>query len=274
MTHEDWKISTSAKVEASWNLHLAMPMDLDFFVLISSVNGIFGGRAQANYAAGNSFQDALARHRISQGQKAVAIDLGLMVNEGIVAENEFLLNSVSRFGHLIEIKEVELLALLDFYCNPQLPLLSNDDVQPVIGLEMPCAITAKGVDLHHSIRRPMFSHLFRMGLDSPSSGVGHDATKALIDRPAMLKSASAEDAISMIAEWIALRVGHILGIPETDIELDEPLHSHGIDSLVAVDMKNWFLNELGAKLTVFDIMGNSSIRQMSGMVAEQSRFRQ
>ncbi|KAK1140234.1 Type I Iterative Polyketide synthase (PKS) [Aspergillus melleus] len=274
MTYEDWKTSIAAKADVSWNLHLTMPTDLDFFILISSVSGVIGNRGQANYAAGNTFQDALAHYRISQGLKAVTIDMGVMVNDGVAAENNTLLNSLRRFGHLMEITQDEVLALFDYYCNPQLPLLSHDYVQPVIGLEMPSVMAAKGVDLHHSIRRPMFRHLFRMGLDSNSSVVNAGAEKGSIDRPAALKSASAEDAVSMITEWIVLQVAHILGMSETDIETDRPLHAHGIDSLVAVDLKNWFLNELGAKVTVFDIMGNTAIKEISVMVAEQSRFRQ
>ncbi|KAJ5659894.1 polyketide synthase [Penicillium longicatenatum] len=274
MSHEDWKVSTSSKVNASWNLHLAMPTDLDFFVLVSSVNGLFGGRAQANYAAGNVFQDALAHYRISQGLKAVTIDLGMIVDEGIVAGNKFLLNSVRRFGHLMEIKEKELLALLDYYCNPRLPLLSHDAVQPVIGLEMPSVMAAKGVDLHHSIRRPVFNHLFRMGTQSNVPIADSKASKGYIDRPAALRSASADEAISMVTDWIILKISHILGLPGSDIEADKPLHAYGIDSLVAIDVKNWFLNDLGTKITVFDIMGNTSLKQLSTMVAEQSHFRQ
>lgn len=100
MTSDDWVISTRSKVTGSWNLHQILPADLDFFVLLSSVNGIFGGRAQANYAAGNTFKDALAHHRIALGRKAVSIDLGLMVAEGVVAENQLLLASMRRIGHL------------------------------------------------------------------------------------------------------------------------------------------------------------------------------
>ena len=67
MTYDDWVIGTRAKVAGSWNLHACLPKDLDFFILLSSINGIFGGRAQANYVARNAFQDALAHYQISQG---------------------------------------------------------------------------------------------------------------------------------------------------------------------------------------------------------------
>jgi hypothetical protein len=58
------------------------------------------------------------------GEKAVAIDLGLMVTEGIVAENAELLASMRRIGHLMDISQAGLLALLDYYCDSSLHLLS------------------------------------------------------------------------------------------------------------------------------------------------------
>jgi hypothetical protein len=53
---------------AAWNLHHCLPRDMDFFILLSSVAGLVGNRGQANYAAGNTFQDALASHRVSLGR--------------------------------------------------------------------------------------------------------------------------------------------------------------------------------------------------------------
>lgn len=88
-----------------------------------------------------------------------------MVTEGIVAENEFLLSSMRRIGHLMEIAQEELIALMDHYCDPTLPVLPEKDAQILVGIEMPAAVLAKGIYLHHSIRRPMFRHLFRMGLE-------------------------------------------------------------------------------------------------------------
>ncbi|RYP89414.1 hypothetical protein DL769_000065 [Monosporascus sp. CRB-8-3] len=274
MTYEDWTISTTSKVTGSWNLHKALPQDLDFFVLISSVNGIFGSRAQANYAAGNTFKDALARHRIACGQKAVAIDLGLMVEAGRVAEDEALLASMRRIGLLMDIQQEEMLALLDFYCDPNLPVLSESEAQVVVGVELPSVIRAKGIDLHHSLHRPMFRQLFKMSstyVDSDSS-VNSDGTVG--DRVAALRSApSQDDAAILVKTWLTAKLGQVLGLTGADIDSSKPLHAYGIDSLVAIDLKNWFTSKIGADFEVFDILGNISLDGLSIEAAKRSRAR-
>jgi acyl carrier protein len=273
MTYEDWDISTRAKVTGSWNLHKYLPSGLDFFVCISSVNGIFGGRAQANYAAGNTFKDALARYRIAHGQKAISIDLGMMVGEGVVAESEYLLASMRRIGHLMDIELPELLALLEYYCDKDLPLQSESDSQILVGVEMPSAVVAKGIDLHHSIHRPIFSHLFRM---SPADSDVKSATSSTlhVDRAVELRKAGSEDeAVALVVEWFSNKVAQVLGLSKSDIDASKPVHVYGIDSLVAVDLKNWFTKEIGADITVFVLLGNMPLQGLCAIAAEKSIFR-
>lgn len=71
MSLAQWEQTSCSKIESSWNLHTLLP-ELDFFILLSSVSGVVGNPGQSNYAAGCTFQDALARHRNQGGQKAVS----------------------------------------------------------------------------------------------------------------------------------------------------------------------------------------------------------
>lgn len=43
------------------------------------------------------------------------------------------------------------------------------------------------------------------------------------------------------------------------IDLDQPIHAFGIDSLVAVEIPNWLKEVVDADIAVFNILGNASI---------------
>ncbi|KAK0756027.1 hypothetical protein N5P37_011400 [Trichoderma harzianum] len=103
MTSEQWNTATAPKVQGSWNLHHALGChkDLDFFILLSSISGIIGNSAQANYSAGNTFEDALAVHRRHRGFPATSLNLGLvnMDTGNIGSVDDF----VKKFPHLASV---------------------------------------------------------------------------------------------------------------------------------------------------------------------------
>jgi acyl transferase domain-containing protein/NADPH:quinone reductase-like Zn-dependent oxidoreductase/thioesterase domain-containing protein len=74
------------KVAGAWNLHrLTASMPLDFFVLVSSVAGLWGNAGQTNYAAANAFLDQLAHFRRQRGLPATSIDYGAWRGAGMAA---------------------------------------------------------------------------------------------------------------------------------------------------------------------------------------------
>ncbi|KAI1322483.1 lovastatin nonaketide synthase [Xylariaceae sp. FL0255] len=270
MSYDDWRVCVESKATSSWNLHDLLPANLDFFIMLASVNGIFGGRAQANYAAANAYQDALAHHRRSIGEKAISIDLGLMVGEGIVAEDAELLNTLRRWGQFMDVEQNELLALLDHYCDPSLSMSSESQI--VIGVETTTAIRAKGTDVHHSFHRPIFRQLFRMDTQLVDEKQHNGITT--IDYPAALAQAPSDDAAGDLAMgWLKAKIAQILNLQEVDVDEQKPVHVYGIDSLVAINLRNWFKRELGYDIQVFVLMGNRSLGELAREAARSSTYR-
>ncbi|MCJ1249687.1 hypothetical protein MMC30_006913 [Trapelia coarctata] len=252
MSFEEWKASIAPKVQGSWNLHTLLPHNLDFFILLSSVAGIFGSPGQSNYATGNAYMDALAHHRLSLGLCAASLDLGVLVSEGLLAENEKLLARFTAPGPLIPIAQPELLAILDYYCDPSLGVLSSLEAQPINGIELPSNLRARGIDEPYWLRRPMFRYLYHMDGEKNSAEVTSDQAP---DFAALFGSGSS------LAE---------IGVSVTQAL---PMHSNGVDSLVAVELRNWFIKELAADIAIFDIMGGTSLKAVGLLAAGRSKFR-
>ena len=136
MNLDDFNAALRPKVQGSWNLHSQLPRGMDFFILLSSLNGVLGSRSQSNYGAANTYEDTLAKHRIKHGEKAVSLDIGMINSVGFVAERQEVMDSQLLTG-LSGIEETQLHALLDYHCNPALPLLSPLRSQVMIGIEHP-----------------------------------------------------------------------------------------------------------------------------------------
>jgi acyl transferase domain-containing protein/acyl-CoA synthetase (AMP-forming)/AMP-acid ligase II/pimeloyl-ACP methyl ester carboxylesterase/acyl carrier protein len=69
----------SPKVQGTWNLHqLTLENSLDFFILFSSAASLLGSPGQGNYAAANSFLDAIAHYRHTQNLPATSINWGIL----------------------------------------------------------------------------------------------------------------------------------------------------------------------------------------------------
>ena len=246
---------------------------MDFFVFLSSLSGIIGTHGQSSYASGNSYQDALARHRIKCGEKAVSIDLGLMKNIGYVAEYDGPPETFSYWDQFTPVEEKELLAVLEYFCDPSLPLASLvSSSQVLLGLDPPSHWEAQGLDVPLWASRPTFRHLAQIKSDS-SAQQQHNTAEQTVEYDTLLRKArSLAEAGSIVERGLRAKLSRTFAMPEEEVDTAQPLQAYGIDSLTAIEVRTWFRRVVGAELPVFELLGKRSIAALSEMAAEKSVY--
>ncbi|KAB5584987.1 fatty acid synthase S-acetyltransferase [Coniochaeta sp. 2T2.1] len=275
MTLEDYNAAVRPKVHGSWNLHEVLPKDLDFFILLSSGSGIVGKGGQANYCVGNAYQDALARHRVSQGLKATVLDLGIILSVGYAAEKIDVMGHLRAQGYSA-LREEEYHALLDELCNPANPTPPLARSQLSLGFEIPETLRSKGIEFPGWMHEPLFRHLHQ--IRTLAGGLVDEGSRDTVNYSMLLAGAETQEAAEdVITKAIVEKLSRALGIDVAALDASQPLHAYGVDSLVAVELRTWLSKEMGADVAVFDIVGDSTIRSLGAFVAGRStlvRFNQ
>ncbi|RMZ67076.1 polyketide synthase [Pyrenophora seminiperda CCB06] len=271
MSHGNFHAALRPKVQGTWNLHNVLPSKMDFFVLLSSTGGVFGSRGQSNYAAGSTYQDAFAQYRVSLGEKCISLDLGLMLAVGFAAERQHITNSLRTVGYE-GIHEIEFHAMLDHFCNPNLPLQDPTDTQIVTGVATPASLASRGLGEIFWMSKPIFQGLRQMDRQfSISTTVREEGANYRVQ---IEQAASQQDAGHIIALALVKKLSAALNMPVADIEVEKPVYAYGVDSLVAVEIRYWFLKEFKAQIAVFEIIRSESIEKLCGLVAGKTQYLQ
>ena len=256
MTVEEYHATIASKVQGTWHLHHAaqkLNLDLEFFTMLSSISGVVGQKAQANYAAANVFMDAFALYRQSLGLPANATDLGVIEDVGYVAEQGGMDQHFDT-GLWTGINEKTLRRVLEYSIWQQdaQPINKYSSAQLITGIAVPLPDDA---DIGRDAR---FSGLF-ISSDSNGNSSGNDADKDIQAFFLLLKSGTdAATLLSSCVEIVNKRFTKMLRLSEP-IEPAKSLSVYGLDSLSAVEFRNWFRSELGAEVSTLEITSANSL---------------
>ncbi|KAE8135902.1 hypothetical protein BDV38DRAFT_284380 [Aspergillus pseudotamarii] len=280
MDIEKWNAAVRPKVQGTWNLHEALPSDLGFFVMASSLSGICGYWGQSNYAAANAFLDAFAQYRRSRGLAATAIDLGAVDEVGFVSRNLEVRENVQRMLNTL-ISEQSLLDCVQLAIsrsNPSTKLTMDGYYNPgqlVHGL-MSIAST-EGQSIWKRDPRLALSYNLETGQPSAGSGrgTGDEVLKGFLmavqDSPAKLNESS---SVSILAREISRQVSvFLMRSGDEDVDLALSLPSFGVDSLVSIEIRNWWKQTLGVDISVLQLMSGASFADLGKKAIDQLKER-
>jgi amino acid adenylation domain-containing protein len=243
------------KVEGGWNLHrLTLDEPLDFFVLFSSAVSLLGSPGQSNHAAASTFLDSLAEHRRALGLPALSLDWGAWSEVGAAAERG-VEGRVDRQGVGI--------------------------IPPDAGLDLferllgqPAArVGILPVDWPRFLERltgavPPFLEEMSAETSASRPTVSGGAAGAEIRR--RLGAASPDERRTLLVEHLRTEAAEVLGFgPARPVEPWRPLQELGLDSLMAVELKNRVELGLGLSLPLGGVLEGSSVDDLAGTLLAQ-----
>lgn len=258
MTVTDFHETLRSKVRGTWNLHniaLEQNLSLDFFTMLSSVSGLVGQRGQANYAAANVFLDSFSGFRRGLGLAACSVNLGVIEDVGYVSEHEAL---AKRFDTSIwtPINEGLLHKILRVSILQQMAPIDPDSAsQMITGISVP---QKKDSSL---VRDARFAGLC-LGSSNTTAANAPDSSRDAQAFLTLIKArADPSTLLSTAIELVNRQLMKILGLSEP-MEPTKPLLGYGIDSLGAIDLRNWIRVDLGKELTNLEILNAKTLTSL------------
>jgi len=228
----------AGKAGGAWALHRATRgMPLEMFVVCSSIAGTWGGIKQSAYSAACAFIDGLAAHRQALGQPALSIAWGPL-------EGSAMLNP----GATTALREVGIQATPLTACTAQLEDMLGGGRSHVV---------SAAVEWRRFV--PFYTSRNTTGFFSDLVERRQGAGKAVAQQPAEARRALIEG------------LARILGLAAEQIDPDVPLPRLGLDSLMAVSLRDHVAQTCGVELVPGDLLGALTVNEIAARLASGPR---
>ncbi|WP_316574564.1 HAD-IIIC family phosphatase [Nocardia canadensis] len=245
------------KVDAAHHLHeLTADRPLSMFVLFSAAGGLFGTPGQANYAAANAYLDALAAHRRSLGLPAQALAWGAWE---VDMHDHLARADIARIARA----GVRAFAVPDGMACFDAALAQGDSLLVPLLLDTAVLRGSAAVPplLHGLVRR------------APRRAVAERATvdAAVSSRFAdELRTAPRAEAIATATAALAGWTGEVLGHSGTEtVDVATSFQSLGLDSLMAVELRNKVREHTGIAVPLGTILAEQSLTDLAGYLVDE-----
>ncbi len=261
LVRQDWdgfRVPLLPKVDGTWHLHsMTIDQQLDFFVMYSSLASMLGSAGQANHAAANAFMDALASYRQAQGLPALSINWGAWSEIGAAVEYDVEARIATQGVEMIPPNRG--LQILEY-------LLQSGEAQ--LGV---LPIHWQTFMQQYGSVPPWLSKMAQSSGTAAKSvtRVAVNAPKATNDWLARLEAADAVRQNDLLLDFVSEQVARVLGITAADsIDPQTPLNEMGLDSLLAVELRNLLGTGLSTSLPATLVFDYPTVTALAGYIAK------
>ncbi len=300
LSPERWSESLAAKVQGTKNLHEAtLGMPLDFFVMTTSLLSVYALATQAAYTAANNFQDAFARYRRALGLPASTVSFSLIRNVGDTGSDPSTVDTFER-NKTLTLSEQQFLALFEpaFFSNGQgAPAAVGDAQDPLSAANLitcldPAGMTAKmRNDEGDTGSRPRWysdgrvalimrafadaqQHALGQNAQDPAGGDGKSSAARLQQElEAGIRAGAPERpaTVKLVEGAITATVASMLFIDPEGVDPAKSVADFGVDSLIAAELRNWFVDVLRTDISMLKLLDQStSISALAGKIVDDA----
>ncbi|XP_071131485.1 uncharacterized protein [Mytilus edulis] len=258
MTEEKIDKVLRPKILGTWNLHLiSKDLNLDYFVLHSSITSAFGNSGQTNYGAGNSFKDAVAFYRRATGISGQTINWGPL-RLGLLKTYAHVEKHLNSQGYM-SLTESE---VIDCFIHS----LHTDSVQIICGSFDWKTVVRQSPDMLHLTSRlqPILVELNLFDIFTTTKNI-----ITSIDTQELLKLSTA-DQMQKILDVVSLIAADICAVEMSVVQPGTKLVALGIDSMKGMAFINAIYEHVSCKIPILAIIEEeSSVESVAKLILEQ-----
>lgn len=262
MTYDEYMAVIRSKVRGAWNIHNALKSTkLDFFIAISSAATAVGNRGQSAYSAANSFLDAFIQYRNQLGLPGTSIALTAVSDAGYLAENAEAAAEVAKNLGSDTICLAEILALMRAAIDGRLAQTCRQHVITGLRITSPPPFWTNDAK---------FKYL-RIAAEELSAKNGEE--NVTISYNEQIKVAkSIEEAQEAVTRGLLNKLAEVLMLEEEDMDVTRNLSAYALDSLVAIEVRNFITREFEANLQVLELLSSGSIETLAKLICTKTKL--
>ncbi|KAJ5135703.1 Acyl transferase/acyl hydrolase/lysophospholipase [Penicillium bovifimosum] len=270
LSFADYQTVMMPRVHGIWNLQRALTTtngSVDFFINLSSAASFVGNMGQSPYAASGTFMSALAQYPETAKVRFSTIDLPVVRGVGYLSDDQKREAITKQLGtESVDARDIR--GLVTSAIRNEFDV--SCDGHCVAGFE-----AVKTTPINEQpfwVNDSKLSHLLRLSTLAGAGALAESAQTCAEISPAVgIRQAKTREAASgVVGSAVLSKISSILMRPLEELDPALPISVYGLDSLVAIEIRNWITRELEANLQILEILTSDSVPALAETILKKS----